>query len=54
MCTRRTVCADGDIPARGERTLSEIGGREMVGLDHWMRLIGVARIRELLASPYHR
>jgi penicillin G amidase len=31
-------------------TLSEVGGREMVGLDHWMRLIGVSRIRKLLAG----
>jgi penicillin amidase len=31
-------------------TLSEVGGREMVGLDHWMRLIGISRIRSLLAG----
>ena len=31
-------------------TLSEVGGREMVSLDHWMRLIGVSRIRSLLAG----
>jgi penicillin G amidase len=31
-------------------TLSEVGGREMVDLDHWMRLIGLSRIRSLLAG----
>jgi penicillin amidase len=30
--------------------LSEVGGRDMIGLDHWMRLIGVSRIRSLLAA----
>lgn len=30
-------------------TLSEVGGRELMELDHWMRLIGVSRIRSILA-----